>query len=303
MRRRKGRDIHGVLLLDKPPGASSNQILQQVKHIYHAKKAGHTGSLDPLATGLLPICFGEATKISAYLLNADKHYRVTGLLGIATQTGDSEGEISERCEAPVPDDEKLARTLDQFRGEIQQIPPMYSALKHNGKRLYEIARAGEVVKRKPRRVFISALRLIERSDDTITLDVSCSKGTYIRSLIEDLGKALGSCAHVVSLRRTGVDPFTATEMISLDRLQQIADNDQSELMDLLTPADSALQHWPAIDLNNRQSQSIIQGQSLDWSADDVIHWCRLYAEQGFIGIGQIENGRLHPRRLMHLQAA
>lgn len=303
MRRRGGRNIHGVLLLDKPSGASSNQVLQQVKRLFQANKAGHTGSLDPLATGLLPICFGEATKISVYLLNADKHYRVTGQLGVATQTGDSEGEISARCEAPVLDDEKLERVLDQFRGEIEQVPPMYSALKHQGKRLYEIAREGRVVERKPRRVIISALRLIDYLDDKITLDVSCSKGTYIRTLIEDLGKALGSCAHVLSLRRTGVDPFTSEEMISLQHLQQSAAKDESELMAFLTPVDSALRHWPAIKLGNKQSQSILQGQSLSWSADEAKDWCRLYADQDFIGIGQIENGRLHPRRMMRLQAA
>ncbi len=298
MRRRNGRNIHGVLLLDKPLGASSNQVLQQVKRLYQANKAGHTGSLDPLATGLLPICFGEATKVSAYLLNADKHYRVTGQLGVATQTGDSEGEISERCEVPALTDEKLEQVLAQFRGELEQIPPMYSALKHQGKRLYEIARAGEVVVRKPRCIVISELQLMERSKDTITLDVSCSKGTYIRTLIEDIGKALDSCAHVVSLRRTGVDPYVSADMISFDQLQQAAANDPSELMEFLAPVDSALQHWPVIHLNNKQSLSIIQGQSLSWPTSEGLDWCRLYTEQEFMGIGQFENGRLHPRRLM-----
>jgi len=296
--RRKGRNIDGVLLLDKPLGESSNRVLQQVKRLYQASKAGHTGSLDPLATGLLPICFGEATKVSAYLLNADKHYRVTGQLGIATETGDCEGEISERCDVPALSDEKLEQILAQFRGELEQIPPMYSALKYKGKRLYEIARAGEVVARKPRRIIISALRLIERSDDTITLDVSCSKGTYIRSLIEDIGKALNSCAHVVSLRRTGVDPFVAADMVSFDRLQEVAANDPSELLSFLAPVDSALQHWPVVSLNNKQSLSIIQGQPLSWPASDDLGWCRLYTEQAFIGIGQLEDGRLYPRRLM-----
>ena len=297
-RQRSGRSIHGVLLLDKPLGLSSNQILQQVKRLYQANKAGHTGSLDPLATGLLPICFGEATKVSAYLLNANKHYRVTGQLGIATQTGDSEGEISERCEVPALNDEKIEQILARFRGEYEQIPPMYSALKHQGKRLYEIARAGEVIARKPRRVVISALRLIERSDEIITLDVSCSKGTYIRSLIEDIGKALNSCAHVVSLHRTGVDPFVAADMIPFDRLQQVAANNPSELKNFLAPVDSALQHWPVVNLDNKQSLSIIQGQSLSWPASDVLDWCRLYTKQKFIGIGQLDNGRLYPRRLM-----
>jgi len=187
------------------------------------------------------------------LLNANKHYRVTGQLGIATQTGDSEGEISERCEVPALNDEKIEQILARFRGEYEQIPPMYSALKHQGKRLYEIARAGEVIARKPRRVVISALRLIERSDEIITLDVSCSKGTYIRSLIEDIGKALNSCAHVVSLHRTGVDPFVAADMIPFDRLQQVAANNPSELKNFLAPVDSALQHWPVVNLDNKQS--------------------------------------------------
>ncbi len=298
MRRRSGRHIHGVLLLDKPLGISSNQALQQVKRLYRANKVGHTGSLDPLATGLLPLCFGEATKVSAYLLNADKHYRVTGQLGVATQTGDSEGAISERCEVPVLKDEQLEQVLARFRGELEQVPPMYSALKHQGKRLYEIARAGEVVTREPRRVVISALRLIGRSDDTITLSVSCSKGTYIRTLIEDIGKALNTCAHVVSLHRTGVDPFVAADMVSLDQLQQVAAKAPSELMNFLAPVDAALQHWPVIKLNNKQSLSIIQGQSLSWPASEVMDWCRLYAGQEFMGIGQLENGRLYPRRLM-----
>ena len=303
MRRRNGRNVHGVLLLDKPIGASSNQVLQQVKRLYQAKKAGHTGSLDPLATGMLPICFGEATKVSAYLLNADKHYRVTGQLGIATETGDSEGEISKRRELPYLDEQTLTQVLEQFRGEVMQVPPMYSALKHQGKRLYEIARAGEVVTREPRRVVISKLRLIEYSEDLITLDVSCSKGTYIRSLIEDIGEALGSCAHVVSLRRTGVDPFVSANMVTYDHLQRVVANDPSELTTFLAPVDSVLQHWPAVHLDSEQSQSITQGQSLSWPASDALNWCRIYQERDFIGIGQVESGRLHPRRMMQMQTA
>jgi tRNA pseudouridine55 synthase len=303
MRKRNGRNVHGVLLLDKAIGASSNQVLQQVKRLYQARKAGHTGSLDPLATGMLPICFGEATKVSAYLLNADKHYRVTGQLGIATETGDSEGQISKRCELPHLDEQTLTQVLEQFRGEIKQVPPMYSALKHQGKRLYEIARAGDVVAREPRQVVISELRLIECSGDLLTLDVSCSKGTYIRSLIEDIGEALGSCAHVVSLRRTGVAPFVSANMVTYDHLQRVAANDPSGLMDFLAPVDSVLQHWPAVHLDSKQSQSITQGQSLSWPVSDVLNWCRIYQERDFIGIGQVERGRLHPRRMMQQQTA
>jgi tRNA pseudouridine55 synthase len=303
MRKRNGRNVHGVLLLDKAIGVSSNQVLQQVKRLYQARKAGHTGSLDPLATGMLPICFGEATKVSAYLLNADKHYRVTGQLGIATETGDSEGQISKRSELSHLDEQTLTQVLEQFRGEIKQVPPMYSALKHQGKRLYEIARAGEVVAREPRRVVISKLRLIEYSGDLLTLDVSCSKGTYIRSLIEDIGEALGSCAHVVSLRRTGVAPFISANMVTYDHLQRVAANDPSRLMDFLAPVDSVLQHWPAVHLDSEQSQSITQGQSLSWPVSDVLNWCRIYQERNFIGIGQVECGRLHPRRMMQQQTA
>ena len=224
------RDVNGILLLDKPIGITSNAALQTVKRLYAAKKAGHTGSLDPLATGMLPICFGKATKISAQLLDADKTYQVTAQLGIKTATGDKEGEII--AEKPVATFtlSQMEKTLENFRGPIQQIPPMYSALKHQGQPLYKLARRGITIERLPRSVTIHQLDLINFADDVIELYVRCSKGTYIRTLIEDIGEALGCGAHVISLRRLTVAKFLEKNMITLDQVcnlqQQLEELDQ-----------------------------------------------------------------------------
>lgn len=292
------RDIHGVLLLDKPAGLSSNQVLQKVKRLYKAKKAGHTGSLDPLATGLLPICFGEATKISSHLLNADKHYQAIASLGTATATGDAEGTITRHCDVPALTVDQVNSVLESFLGTQTQVPPMYSALRHQGKRLYELARAGTEVDRPPRPIKISSLRLLKLSATKMVVDVSCSKGTYIRTLVEDIAKALGTCAHLNTLRRTGVDPFRYVAMVSLPELEDEA-AEVGPLSDHLLPVDQALPHWPSAHLDTEQSDKIIQGQVLNWSGAGRSDWCRLYTkEQCFIGIGQIEDGKLHPRRLM-----
>ena len=217
----KKRLISGILLLDKPKGISSNQALQIAKQLFAANKVGHTGSLDPLATGLLPLCFGEATKFSQFLLNADKTYWVSARLGVKTNTGDAEGEIIQS--RPINTDalEKLEAILASFCGTISQIPPMFSALKHKGKPLYKLARQGIVIERSPRTVQIHRLQLLDRvNENTVNLEIKCSKGTYIRTLIEDIGEALGCGAYVQELRRLGVANYLAEQMVSLEQLKE-----------------------------------------------------------------------------------
>lgn len=304
-RRRKpawSRDVHGILLLDKPVGRSSNQILQRVRRLFLAAKAGHTGSLDPLASGMLPICLGEATKVSSHLLSAAKHYRVSAALGTQTSTGDTEGETIREMAIPMLSEDCLISVIEQFTGEIEQIPPMYSALKHDGKRLYEFAREGIDVARPPRKITIYQIQLLQFDAEGLTLDVSCSKGTYIRSLIEDMAEALGTCAHVSELRRTGVDPFQNEAMVTLDRLEDIAEHQGTETLDrLLIPVDRALKQWPAVSLDATQAQRIVQGQPLPWTFEaEPLDWCRLYRDQEeFLGIGQFYDGYLLPRRMIN----
>ena len=223
MRRSRGRAINGILVLDKPVGMGSNEVLQRVKRLYRARKAGHTGSLDRLASGALPICFGEATKLSGYLLNADKHYVATFLLGVTTATGDAEGEVVARRPVPAFPAEEIERAVARFRGEIDQIPPMHSALKHKGKRLYQLAHEGIVVERQPRRVVIHRFEVLHAEGECIEVEVRCSKGTYIRTLAEDLGTALGCGASVAGLRRVGVGPFTAGDMLELAAVESLAE--------------------------------------------------------------------------------
>ncbi len=248
--RRSFRNVHGVLLLDKAGGITSNKALRQARHLFSAKKAGHTGNLDPLATGMLPVCFGEATKISAYLLDADKAYSAVARLGAVTDTGDSDGVVI--AEKPLPESltsAMLEDVLCRFKGSIEQVPPMYSALKHEGRRLYELARAGKTVERKPRSVVISALQLTGFGQGTFSIDVRCSKGTYIRSLVQDIGDSLGCGAHLTALRRTAVNPFAAETLHTFDELQALHDTGGTTAIDqLLLPMDAALQHMPAVQL-------------------------------------------------------
>ncbi|MGH8121089.1 MAG: tRNA pseudouridine(55) synthase TruB, partial [Gammaproteobacteria bacterium] len=211
--RQRGRDVHGILLLDKPAGATSNHVLQQVKRLYLARKAGHTGSLDKLASGLLPLCLGEATKLSGYLLNADKAYEATCKLGVVTTTGDAAGAVIATHPVPAISGADVERVMERFRGEIQQTPPMYSALKHEGRRLYKLAYAGISVEREPRSVTIHELTHVRLNGDELEFRVHCSKGTYIRTLAEDIGRELGCGAHIKVLRRTAVGPFTAEQMV------------------------------------------------------------------------------------------
>ncbi|MGB0713265.1 MAG: tRNA pseudouridine(55) synthase TruB [Gammaproteobacteria bacterium] len=303
MGRRNYRNVTGVLLLDKPTAVTSNGALQQVKHLFQAKKAGHTGSLDPLATGLLPICLGEATKMSAFLLEADKYYQVRCRLGQKTETGDAEGTVV--AERPV-DEGRLAElesVLQRYRGEIDQIPPMYSALKKGGERLYKLAREGKTVEREPRRVTIHELTFLGREGEFLDLDVRCSKGTYVRTLVEDIGEELGCGAHVAQLRRLGVGPFGAENMVTLDQLQDLVeDQGRYALDDLLLPIDSAVTHWPLVDLDRDSAFYMRQGQPVMVPKAPTSGWVRLAEEGRFFGVGEVQDdGRIAPRRLFKLK--
>lgn len=299
-RKRPGcRDVSGVLLLDKPLGITSNAALQRVLHFTQACKGGHTGALDPLASGMLPMCLGEATKLSSWLLDADKHYAVTAQLGIATATGDVEGEVVREADIPVFDKARLEAILQQFRGDIMQVPPMYSALKRNGRPLYELAREGKVVEREARPVRISRLVATNINAAGFSLEVSCSKGTYIRTLVEDISKAIGSCGHVTMLRRRHVDPYEGKQMYTLKVLEAVAAKGAAALDALLLPMDQALLHWPSVTLDGAQSERIVHGQALEWADETKDSNCRIYSATGrFIGLGQLTGNRLLPKRLM-----
>jgi tRNA pseudouridine55 synthase len=299
-RRQRGRDVHGILLLDKPLGATSNSALQRVKRLYFAKKAGHTGSLDPQASGLLPICFGAATKVSAFLLDAEKRYWVRVRLGVKTATGDSEGVIVSERPWQHLSVEDLSSSLKEFRGEIQQIPPMFSALKHKGERLYKLAREGVEVEREPRPVTIHELTLLNAELPEFELDVRCSKGTYIRTLAEDIGEYLGCGAHVTALRRTGVGAFDSTNMVTMQAVEQAAEEGNESLDALLQPLDSALGDWPEVRLSADSAFYLRQGQAVVVPHAPTEGKVRLYDEiQRFMGIGEIlDDGRVAPRRMV-----
>jgi tRNA pseudouridine55 synthase len=290
--------VHGVLLFDKPVGVTSNEALQQVKRLYQARKAGHTGSLDRTASGLLPLCLGEATKFSSFLLDSDKHYTATCRLGIRTTTGDAAGEVVESRPVSGVDRERLEGVLKDFRGEIQQVPPMYSALKHHGDRLYNLARQGVEVERAPRRVTIHALDLLALGESELEIDVRCSKGTYVRTLAEDIGEGLGCGAHVVALRRLGVGPFDDPAMYSLDALQGLAAEGFEALDALLLPLDYALTDWPKVVLGGDSVYYLRQGQPVLVPRAPTQGWVRLYTNEQFFGVGEIlDDGRVAPRRL------
>ncbi|WP_297527884.1 tRNA pseudouridine(55) synthase TruB [Thiohalobacter sp.] len=301
-RRQKGRSVNGILLLDKPEGITSNEALQVVKHLYNARKAGHTGSLDPLASGLLPICLGEATKVSGFLLDADKHYRVRCRLGERTTTGDAEGEVVETRPVEGVDEARLREVLGGFLGEIEQVPPMYSAVKHQGQRLYKLAREGKEVEREPRKVTIHRLELTGFEPPFFDIDVHCSKGTYIRTLAEDIGEALGCGAHVAALRRTGVGPYDGSHMIPLEELRRLAKSGGHAALDeRLLPIESALTQWPDVQLNSDAAFYVRQGQPVQVPRAPTSGWVRLYEGEGrFLGMGQIlDDGRVAPKRLMN----
>ena len=299
-RRAKGRDVNGILLLDKPSGITSNDALQQVKRLYFARKAGHTGSLDPLASGVLPICMGEATKVSAFLLDADKRYRVRCRLGVRTATGDAEGETVETRAVDSYSRAQLESVLERFRGSIEQIPPMYSALKHQGQRLYKLARQGVEVERQPRPVEIYALLLTAQGDDWIEIEVHCSKGTYVRTLVEDIGERLGCGAHVCALRRTGVGPYDEAGLVTIAMLEQLKQSDLAAMDRLLLPIESALTQWPGVELSSDAAFYLQQGQPVLVPRAPTSGWVRLYErDHTFLGMGEIlDDGRVAPRRLM-----
>jgi tRNA pseudouridine55 synthase len=303
-RRRYGRQIDGILLLDKPQALTSNDALQRVKRLYRAAKAGHTGSLDPLATGLLPVCLGGATKFSTYLLDADKRYRVRVRLGVTTTTADAEGEVLETAPVEGVDEAALRPVLQRFLGDIEQLPPMYSAVKHQGERLYKLARRGIEVERQPRTVTIHALELRELALPELELDVHCSKGTYVRTLAEDIGAALGCGGHVAGLRRTGVGPYKEPEsrFVTLPELEALAEGEEglAAMDDLLLPLESALGHWPAVSLSEDAAFYLRQGQAVLVPKAPTAGLVRLYdPSRRFIGVGAIlDDGRVQPKRLL-----
>lgn len=301
-RRTAGKNISGILLLDKPAGLTSNAALQQAKRLFQARKAGHTGSLDPLATGMLPLCFGEATKLSGFLLDADKHYRVRVQLGVTTTTGDSEGEVSARAAVPALDAARLREVLAGFVGDIEQIPPMFSALKRNGQPLYKLAHQGIEVERAPRTVTITALELCAFSATELELDVRCSKGTYIRTLAEDIGAVLGCGAHVSWLRRSGVGAFEAEQMVTMAQLEEWAAAGDGRLEQALLPLDAALAHWPDVRLSQEVAFFLKRGQPVQVPRAPTAGWVKLYTrDEDFLGVGHVlDDGRVAPKRLFRL---
>ena len=287
-----------MLLLDKPEGCSSNQALQKAKFLLNARKAGHTGSLDPIATGLLPLCFGETTKISNLFLNADKTYQVEIKLGVKTETGDREGNIVEKNKVGV-NRERLEEVLAGYRGEFKQVPPMYSALKRNGQPLYKLARKGIEVEREARPVCVYSLDLDQFKQDLLRLTVSCSRGFYIRTLAEDIGRDLGCGGHVQSLRRTQVGDFVVEQAVTLEQLGAIVSPEQRE--NLLLPTDRGLAHLPELRIPENLARYIKLGQSVRTTQGSSPGLVRLYGESsGFLGLGEItEDYRLSPKRLFN----
>ena len=297
-RRRKGncRGINGILLLDKPVGFTSNQALQKVKGMFRACKAGHTGSLDPIATGVLPLCFGGATKVSQFMLDSDKRYWARVRLGVETTTYDAEGEVVETRPVEVSKRD-LERALSNFEGEIQQLPPMYSAIKKDGEALYKLARKGVEVERESRTVAIQELKLLNFADDVLELEMACSKGTYVRSLAHDLGQLLGCGAHVEKLRRLGVGDFDIEETVTLEELEAMSAEEREAL---ILPVDEALHDMPEVSLTSLATHYLVQGQPVSAPHSHDPGLIRLYEEgERFLGIGEVlDDGRVAPKRLM-----
>jgi tRNA pseudouridine55 synthase len=276
----KHRDLHGIILLDKPLGLSSNQALQSVRRLLRAAKGGHTGALDPLATGLLPLCFGEATKLAGSLLGARKAYVAKCRLGITTDTADREGEIVRQRPLPLLDEATIEAALAKLRGHILQVPPMYSALKQDGERLYAKARRGESVEVPPREVEIHRLELLGRTDDTLTLLVECGSGTYVRSLAVDLGEDLGCGAHLTALRRLWVEPFREPRMVTLEQLQAAAEQGDEALLAWLLPVSAGLSDLPVLQLDELQSMAIARGQQIELPQAPSTGRCAAFAKDG-----------------------
>ncbi len=292
--------MNGILVVDKPAGISSNDVVQQAKRLFGAQKVGHTGSLDPLATGVLPLCFGEATKFSQYLLDADKKYWAQVRLGITTETADADGEVIARADTSGITESQVTAALETFVGEIEQIPSMYSALKHQGQPLYKLARQGIEVERAPRRISIYGAELLQFSEASIELRVHCSKGTYIRSLAEDLGAALGCGGHVSALRRLAAGPYEEAQATTLDELREVGD--VREMDALLLPVSSAVGSWPAVRLHEDTAHYVRQGQPVQVAHAPTDGWVQIFElaeEDRFLGVGEIlTDGRVAPRRLV-----
>ncbi|EPF9373467.1 tRNA pseudouridine(55) synthase TruB [Vibrio parahaemolyticus] len=306
-RRRKGRPINGVILLDKPTGISSNDALQKVKRIYFAEKAGHTGALDPLATGMLPICLGEATKFSQFLLDSDKRYRVIAKLGERTNTSDSDGEVVETRPVDVTL-EKLEACIEKFRGESDQVPSMFSALKYQGKPLYEYARKGIEVPRESRKITVYEIILHRFEDDEVEMEVHCSKGTYIRTIVDDLGEMLGCGAHVTMLRRTAVAKYPYEKMVTLEHLNELLERVHREeiapreLLDpLLMPMDTAVEDLPEVNLIPELADMVQHGQPVQvlGAPEQGVLRLTMGEERLFIGVGEMnDDGKIAPKRLV-----
>lgn len=299
-RRKKGRDISGVLLLDKPLGFSSNGALQRVKRFFNANKAGHTGALDPLASGMLPICLGESTKFSSYLLDADKCYIATCKLGVTTTSGDTEGEVVQQRPVDVYDAELMRRVIEHFSDEVEQIPPMYSALKHNGTPLYKLARKGQEIERKSRLITIYNLEILRYHGDELDIRVHCSKGTYIRTLAEDIGEFLGCGAHLTALRREWVAGYKGLPMVSLELVEQLAEQGFEQLDAQLLPMETALKDFPQVELSADASFYICRGQQVFVANSPSSGLLRLYShKKAFLGLGEIQSdGKIAPKRLI-----
>ena len=304
--KRRGRPVNGILLLDKPQGITSNGALQQVKRLYGAEKAGHTGSLDPIATGVLPICFGEATKFSRYLLEADKRYLATLQLGVSTTTGDSEGEITRTRPVARRTRDDLEFVLSKYIGEIEQIPSMFSAIKQNGQPLYKLARQGIEVERKARKIRIASLQLMEFDENILVLDIDCSKGTYVRTLAQDIGEDLGCGAHVAALRRLRAGPFEIADSLTMAEVTGFKEQAQTVMDQALLSVSAAVSDWPRSVLSELTASYLMQGQPVQVPNSPVSGWVSLFSEveddSNFIGVGEIlDDGRIAPRRLVATQ--
>ncbi len=304
-RNKKGRDITGIIIIDKPTGRSSNHVLQQVKRLFNANKAGHTGSLDPLATGVLPVCLGEATKVSSYLLDADKQYHVTCQLGAVTDSGDSDGVVISTSDIPEFTEHDLLAILPRFIGELDQVPPMFSALKYQGQPLYKLARQGIEVERKSRRITIYDIQLLAITADSFTLDVRCSKGTYIRTLVEDISHALGSGGHVTMLRRVAAAGYMEQQALTIEQLIASAENGLPSLDESLLPSEDALPDWPSVVLADYMVDAIRQGQAVKVEQAFERANVRLFdPQQQFIGLAEMtETGNVQPKRVFVLPDA
>jgi tRNA pseudouridine55 synthase len=301
-RRRRGREISGILVIDKPPGLTSNDAVQRVKRLFDASKVGHTGALDPLATGVLPLCFGDATRFSQYLLDSDKRYWTRIRLGVATDTGDAEGTIVATRPVGNMDAVALEAALDGFRGEIEQVPSMFSAIKHHGQPLYKLARQGIEVERSSRAVTIHSNTLVALAGEELELEIHCSKGTYVRTLAEDLGSVLGCGAHVVALRRLGAGPYGEADAITIEALEALPDQPARDA--LLLPVDSVVEGWPEVRLNDDTAYYVRKGQPVIVAHAPSRGWVRLsevsdHGATRFMGVGEVlDDGRVAPRRLV-----